>query len=105
MSFRVERNYLAIPCTITYTVYDSSMTFIMSETITNPPGPPPPPCFGGIPAFVEINVNGVIFIIQVDCNTVTQIWIPCPAPGFHPFRACYGPDPLGSCGNLLTLDL
>jgi hypothetical protein len=107
MSFRVERNYLAIPCSITYTVYDNSMTFLMTETVTNPPGPPPtPPCVMGIPAWVEFQVSGTIFKIPINCGCVVEVWITCtPSPGFHPFRACLTPDPLGTCTNLLTIDL
>ena len=106
MSFRVERNYLAIPCSITYTVYDNSMTFLMTETVTNPPGLPPPPCTPGIPAWIEFQVSGTRIKIPIDCGCLVEIWITCtPSPGFHPFRACLTPDPLGLCTDLLTIDL
>ena len=110
MSFRIERNYLAIPCSIIYTVYDNSMTFLMTETVINPPGPPPPfppiTCFTGIPAWIEFQVSGTRIKIPIDCGCLVEIWITCiSSPGFHPFRACLTPDPLGTCTNLLTIDL
>ena len=108
MSFRVERNYFAIPCSITYTVYDSSMTFLMTETVTNPPGPnpPAPPCYIGLPAWVEIQIGGTRVNIPVGCSCVVEIWLTCtPGVGFHPFKACLTSDPLGVCTNLLTIDL
>lgn len=106
MSFRVERVYTAIPCVITYTVYDASGLFILTETVTNPPGPPPPapPCFIGTPATVEIDVNGIRFTIPVNCS-ITTIWINCPTPHFHPFSACLIADPTLTCSNVLQISL
>ena len=109
MSFRVERVYTVIPCQITYTVYEASGTIIFTETITNPPGPPPPapPCFIGTPAYLTISVipgTPIPFTVPVDCSVVSK-WINCPTPHFHPFSACLITDPTSTCSNVLQINL
>lgn len=110
MSFRVERVYTAIPCVITYTVYDVSGTSIFTETVTNPPGPnptpPAPPCFIGTPSYLIIIVNpGPTFNVPVDCNNITQQLIPCPTSHIHSFSACLMTDPTSTCSNVLQINL
>jgi hypothetical protein len=108
-SFDVNRSYSAIPCTITYEILDTFLNVLFSETITNPPGPPPPSChYGGSakPLYVRITapLSGNI-TIPLD-GTPGILYLNClPLPGNFSFSGSVIPTPSSPCTLQINLQL
>ncbi len=109
-SFDVNRSYSAIPCTITYEILDTFLNVLFSETITNPPGPPPPSChYGGSakPLYVRITAplpSGNI-TIPLD-GTPGILYLNClPLPGNFAFSGSVISTPGSTCQLQINLQL
>ena len=108
MLFNIQETYGAIPCTITYDVLDSSLNSIVTNTISNPPGPPPPGCFSPMPAFIEVTACGTTFRVSLNPGGCCQDFLlncSCIIPtSWYAFSFCLVPTPGGTCPYVLNIN-
>jgi hypothetical protein len=105
MTFRIDRNYNAIPCTVDYTVYDASWNVLFNESVSNPPGPQPT-IQTGTPAWIKFSVGGNQFRFPVDCCCPFEVYLTCTySSAFHPFKACLTEDPSFQADLLLSIEM
>ena len=111
MSFSINETYINPPCTVSYSILDSSLNVQYTRTIVNPPTPPtppPPPCFNFDPAFVEITACGTTLRLALNgtscCQDVLLFCSCAGVPGWYPFHACLIPSD-GPCAYVLDIQV
>lgn len=111
MSFSINESYINPPCTVSYSILDSSLNVQYTRTIVNPPTPPvpaPPTCFTFDPAFVEITACGTTFRLTLNnsgcCQDVLLFCSCAGVPGWYPFHACLIPSD-GPCDYVLNIQV
>ena len=105
-NFRIIRNYGAIPCSVTYSILDSSLVVLFSETVTNPPIPAPSGNMPGTPVYAEIIVSGNKVIVDLNCCCPIQLYCNCtPLNAYHMFKICVEPDPGLMADYLVTVNI
>ncbi len=108
-TFDVVRTYGAIPCTVTYEILDTFLNVLYPETVSNPPGPPPPSChYSGSqkPLYVRISVPGSGNVTIPLDNTPGILYLNClSAPENYAFYGNVINTPGSTCILQINLQL
>ncbi len=110
MNATINEIYGTIPCTVTYSVLDTTLNTLFTRTVSNPPTPfTPPPCMTD-PAFVEINACGTVFRVPLNtggcCSDVILFCNCLPTPAWYTFHVCMIPLPGGMpCDYVIDIQI
>ena len=111
MSFSIQETYGAIPCTITYSLLDSTLSTFFTRTISNPPSPIPPPipppCYLGTPVFIEVTACGTTFRMSLNPGACQDILLNCSCivpTSWYAFSFCLVSTPGGTCPYVLNIN-
>jgi len=105
-TFKIIRTYGAIPCTVTYSILDSSLSVLFTETVTSTPSPSPSGSYLGTPVFAELLVSGNRVRVDLNCCCGVELYCVCsPLNAFYLFKFCVQPDPISPGDFIVTVNI